>query len=241
MIERTEHLVAVPHLPGALGGLRVVQLSDLHRSRLTPDRRLRHAIALANAACPDLIVLTGDFVTRDPADIEPCGHILAPLHAPLGRFAVLGNHDVVAGAAAVERMLARLGIEVLTNRGVRLPNGLWLVGLEDDRHGRPDPVRAFHHVPEGEPVVVLSHNPVGAELVSHRECVVLSGHTHGGQIRLPILTEREVRRIGSKHYRAGWFNIGRAKLYVNRGLGQVGVPLRFLCRPEVSVFTLIPA
>jgi predicted MPP superfamily phosphohydrolase len=238
VIECTEHRVAVPSLPPELRGLRIVQLTDLHRSKLTPDRRLRHAVALANSICPDLILLTGDFVTADSADIEPCGHILAPLEAPLGRYAVLGNHDFTAGAPAVERMLTRLGIHVLTNESVKLENGLRLVGLEDDRHGKPDAVRAFRDVQEDEATLVLSHNPVGAELVAQHPCIVFSGHTHGGQIRLPVLTAQQVRRIGSKHYRAGWFTVGQARLYVNRGLGQVGLPLRFLCRPEISLFIL---
>jgi predicted MPP superfamily phosphohydrolase len=238
VIQITRHRVKVPNLPAELRGLRIVQLSDLHRSKYTQDRRLRHAVAQANAACPDLILLTGDFVTADPADIEPCSHILSPLHAPLGRYAVLGNHDFTAGAQAVECMLTRLGIHVLTNESVRLENGLRLVGLEDDRHGKPDPVRAFREVRPDEPTLVLSHNPVGAELISQHDCIVFSGHTHGGQIRLPLLTEREVRKIGSKHYREGWFTVGKARLYVNRGLGQVGLPVRFLCRPEMSIFTL---
>jgi hypothetical protein len=240
MIEITRHRLPIPYLPEELRGLRVVQLSDLHRSRLTQDRRLRHAVAQANDACPDIILLTGDFVTAEATDIEPCGHILAPLQSRLGRYAVLGNHDFTAGASAVERMLTRLGIHVLTNESVRLSNGLRVVGLEDDRHGRPDVARAFNGVRPDEPVLVLSHNPVGAELVAQHRCVVFSGHTHGGQIRVPVLTEQQVRRIGSKHYRAGWFTVGQARLYVNRGLGQVGLPLRFLCRPEISIFTLEP-
>jgi uncharacterized protein len=238
VIEFTRHRVKVPNLPPELRGLRIVQLTDLHRSRLTQDRRLRHAVAQANAACPDLILLTGDFVTSDPADIEPCGHILSPLRASLGRFAVLGNHDFTAGAPAVERMLTRQGIRVLTNESVRLENGLRLVGLEDDRHGKPDPMRAFRDVRKDEPTLVMSHNPVGVELVSQHDCIVFSGHTHGGQIRIPVLTAQQVRRIGSKNYRAGWFTVGRARVYVNRGLGQVGLPLRFLCQPEISEFTL---
>jgi predicted MPP superfamily phosphohydrolase len=241
VIEQTEHVVRLPNLPEALRGLRVVQLSDLHRSAMTPDPILHHAVALANAACPDLIVLTGDFVSADPKDIEPCGHIMAPLHAPLGRYCVLGNHDYSTDGHRVERMLNRLGAEVLTNRAVKVKESLWIVGLDDDRYGHPDVHKAFRGGEENEPTIVRSHSPVGAELVSHRDCLVLSGHTHGGQVRLPILTAREVRRIGAKHYRAGWFKVGRAQLYVNRGLGRVGLPVRFLCRPEISIFTLQPA
>lgn len=240
-IERTDHVVPVPHLPDALRGLRVVQLSDLHRSRITSDQILRHAVAVANAACPDLIILTGDYVTEDLADIEPCGDILSQLQAPLGCYAVLGNHDHKAGASAVKTMLARQGIEVLDNGSKRLQNGLWLVGLEDSWYGRPDPSRAFRDVRDGEPALVLSHNPVDAELASQHDCVIFSGHTHGGQIRLPLPTLRGIRSISTRNFRAGWFTLGKASLYINRGLGQVGLPLRFLCRPEVSVFTLVPA
>lgn len=281
MLERTEHSVIVPFLPPALAGLRVVQLSDFHRSSMTDDRLLHHAVGAANAAHPDILLLTGDFVTQDPADIEPCSRILEPLRARFGIYAVLGNHDYSAGAAAVERMLHRLGITVLTNKSIFLPchllddtisithqrttaaggnvpptgmianeiveaakskakTGIWIGGLEDDRYGKPDAIRTFHNVPGRVPMLLMSHNPVGAELAADRECIVFSGHTHGGQVRMPVLTKRELRRIGAKHYRAGWYTVGKARLYVNRGLGQVGIPLRFGCRPEVSIFTLLP-
>lgn len=240
MIERTEHVVAIPYLPETLRGLRVVQLTDLHRSRLTPDRLLRHAVALANAARPDLILITGDFVTEDPADILPCAQIVSALHARLGVYAILGNHDYTADAPAMERALTHVGIHVLMNQSVRLEHGLWIVGLEDDRHGKPSVARAFSGISPDEPALVLIHNPGYAENVASRACIVFSGHTHGGQVRLPLLTAREVRRIGAKHYREGWYTLDRARLYVNRGLGRVGLPIRFLCRPEIAIFTLEP-
>lgn len=241
MIQRTEHRVAVPFLPEALRGLRVAQLSDLHRSELTPDRLLHRAASLANAACPDLIVLTGDFVSRSPADIEPCARIVSGLRARLGVYGILGNHDYVAGAKAVERALAHAGVEMLINRGVRLEHDLWLAGLDDSRRGRPDVARTFSGIGPQEPILALTHNPAVAERFSDRACIALSGHTHGGQILLPILTARAVRRIGAEHYRAGWYTVGKVQLYVNRGLGRVGLPLRLFCHPEVSVFTLEPA
>ncbi len=240
-IECTEHTVAVPRLPEALRGLRVVQLSDLHRSQHTSDRVLHHAVSLANAAEPDLVILTGDFVTKDPADIGPCAHILAPLCARLGVYAILGNHDYTADGPAMAHALTQQGITMLTNRSVRLEHGLTLVGLDDDRCGRPNLPRAFDHVGPEDPTLVLCHNPAVAERVADRACIVFAGHTHGGQVRVPVLTPWKVRGIGAKHYRAGWFTVGNAKLYVHRGLGQVGLPFRFRCRPEVAVFTLEPA
>jgi len=241
LIEQTQHTVKVPHLPEALRGLRIAHLTDIHRSEVTQDRLIHHAVALANAAQPDLTLLTGDYVTRNPNDITPCAHMLAGLRARLGVFAVLGNHDYTTDGKAMEHALTVQGITVLPNRSVCLPEGLRLVGLDDDRYHRTDVARAFADVEPNEPTLVLAHNPALVERVADRECVVFSGHTHGGQIRLPILTAREVRRIGAKHYRAGWFTVGKAKLYVNRGIGQVGVPIRFLCRSELAIFTLIPA
>jgi predicted MPP superfamily phosphohydrolase len=238
MIETTEHTIAVPYLPPALQGLRVAHLTDFHRSRHTSDILLRHAVAAANAAQPDMILLTGDFVTNDARDIAPCGHIIAPLHAPLGVFAILGNHDYYTDGPAVERQLTGLGFQVLLNRSVRLSNGLRIVGLDDDRYHHTDVPQSFREVQPEEPTLVMAHNPALIERLADRECVVFSGHTHGGQVRVPILTKREIRRIGAKHYEQGWYTVGKARLYVNRGLGQVGIPLRLFCRPELALFTL---
>ena len=240
MIERTEHQVIVPNLPESLRGLKVVQLTDLHRSHLTSDILIRHAVAMANAEKPDLILLTGDYVTQDPADIIPCGHLIAPLRARLGVFAVLGNHDYTADAPSVVRMLKHSGITVLMNESVEAVEGLWLAGLEDDRHGRPNPGSAFAEIPANKAVIAMIHNPAFSEKIAELACVVLSGHTHGGQVKIPILTTRELRRIGAKHYRAGWYTVGNVLLYVNRGIGKVGVPFRFRCRPEIAVFNLTP-
>lgn len=238
MIETTEHTVAVPHLPAALQGLRVAHLTDFHRSRHTSDLLLHRAVEAANAAHADLILLTGDFVTKDPRDIAPCARILAPLQARLGVYAILGNHDYATNGALVEQHLLNLGFTVLLNRSVLLPNGLRIVGLDDDRDHRTDVPKAFCEVEPNEPTLVMAHNPALIEALTERECIVFSGHTHGGQVRVPLLTNREIRRIGAKHYARGWYKVGKARLYVNRGLGQVGIPLRLFCRPELALFTL---
>ncbi len=241
-MQTTRHRVVMPHLPPALNGLRVAQLSDFHRSRLTSDAVIREAVACARRERPDLIVLTGDFVNDDPADIAPCMEMLAPLMqpgiAPLGVYAVPGNHDVKAGLERIRQALEALGIVYLCNRNHRLANGLWLVGLDEDWYGTPDVNAAFADVPPDAPVLVLAHNPGEADLVADRECIVFSGHTHGGQVRVPILTARALKWIKAKHYRAGWYTTGKAQLYVNRGIGNADVPFRFLCPPEVAFFTL---
>ncbi len=240
MIERTEHTVTVPHLPEALRGLRIAHLTDFHRSHHTSDSLLHHAVTAANEAHPDLILLTGDYVSKDPADIAPCARILAPLHARLGVYAILGNHDYSTDAPAVENALTHLGFTVLLNRSLLLSGGLRLVGLDDDRFHRTNVMQAFAEVRPDEPTLVMAHNPALVELLADRECLVFSGHTHGGQVRVPILTKREIRRIGAKHYERGWYTVGKARVYVNRGLGSVGIPLRLFCRPELALFMLEP-
>ena len=248
MIELAEHKVAVPYLPPELAGLRVAHLTDLHRGRLTSDALLREAVSIVCEAKPDLILLTGDFVGGDPDDLAPCLDILAPLtprhaprdFAPLGVYAVPGNHDVDAGLALVQSALEAAGIMFLRNRNVRLANGLWLAGLDEDIYGTPDTTRAFAGIPDESPVLVLVHNPAEAELVADRRCMVFSGHTHGGQIWLPFLTPCILRRIRAKHYRAGWYSVGKAELYVNRGLGNADVPFRLGCPPEAALFMLAP-
>ena len=239
MVETTEHTVVLPDLPDSVNGLRIAHLTDLHRSRMTHDRVLRHAVSLANAGRPDLVVITGDFVTNSAGDIEPCVRILSALRSRLGVYAILGNHDYATDAHAIEHALGRHNIHLLKNRHETLPNGLRLVGLDDDLTGRTDVVRAFEGVDKEDFALTLIHNPGIADLISDRNCLVLAGHTHGGQMRVPLVTAWAVRRIGAKHYRSGWYQVGRARLYVNRGLGRVGIPVRFLSRPELAMFTLL--
>ncbi len=238
MIKETHHILRIQNLASSLQGFRIVQISDLHRSLFTQDRLLNRAVAMTNAANPDVILITGDFVTNNPTDIEPCAQIVSHLHARHGVFASLGNHDYSADARAVERALTHRGIHVLINRSVCVKERLFVVGLDDDRHGKPDIVRAFAGIGAEDPVLAMVHNPAYVEALADKECIAFSGHTHGGQICVPVLTDREVRRIGAKHYRDGWFTVGKVRLYVNRGIGKVGLPFRFRCKPEIAHFTL---
>jgi predicted MPP superfamily phosphohydrolase len=241
MIEVTRHTVEISRLHHTLEGLKIVQLTDLHRSSLTSDRLLRRAITLANSCVPDLIVLTGDYISNQVSDIAPVAHLLSVLHAPLGVLAIMGNHDHHTDAPGVVRALQHIGVHVLQNQNLLIKNQLRIVGLEDDRKHYTNVPRAFEGTHTEETTVVLAHNPALVELLADRTCIVLSGHTHGGQIHLPILTRREIRRIGAKHYRAGWYTVGKARLYVCRGIGNVGVPIRLFARPEVAQFTLTRA
>ena len=236
------HTVRVPNLPKELAGLRVAQLTDLHRGRLTSDDLIRRAVAHVCAWRPDLILLTGDFVDSDPADIGPCMRLIAPLTAACQAvYAVPGNHDAKAGLEQVQTALRGEGIVFLKNQNVRLAYGLWIVGLDEDYHGRPDIAQAFAGMEPNAPALVMAHNPGEADLLTCRACVIFSGHTHGGQINVPFFTARQLRRIKAKNYRAGWYDVGQARLYVNRGVGNTEVPFRFRCPPEAALFILQPA
>lgn len=238
MIQLTQHTLVVPNLPEAAEGLRVIHLTDLHRDSLTQDRVIREAVKIAGASCPDLIVLTGDYVSHCPEDVAPVAELLKPLNAPLGVYGILGNHDFRAGQSRMRTALQGVGVTMLDDRMERLPCGLTLVGMTDDIEGDGIQGRAFEGVAEDEAVLALIHNPTDAERFAEKSCVAVSGHTHGGQVVVPFLTAWKLRNIHAKRYRAGFYRVGKVTLYVNRGVGNVGVPFRFGAKPEVALFTL---
>jgi uncharacterized protein len=236
VIEISRHKIVVPSLPSAMRGLTVVQLTDLHRSQLTRDAHLQKALHAAMEIKPDLFVLTGDYVSDRPRDIAPVAEMLSHLKAAQGVYAILGNHDHHTGGPSVASALRNHGIEVLQNRSVKLPCGLRLVGLDDDRYRLTDINKSFEQVEDDEVVLTLAHNPALVDRLPDRRQTVLSGHTHGGQINVPVLTRGQLKRIGARHYKAGWYQVGSKSLYVCRGLGNVGVPVRLFANPEIAVF-----
>ncbi len=234
------HDLIIPNLPPALKGATLAQLTDIHRSWCTSDALIKKAVEITNAEKPAIIVLTGDFVTGNRADIAPCMEMLAPLKAFLGTYFILGNHDYTTDAPAVTKALEGIGFHSLVNRNVCFEEGLWMVGLDDDRCGVPDYSRALEGVPSDAHFIALCHNPVMMESLVQYDCTILSGHTHGGQIVVPVLTAAKIRHIGSKNYWAGWYQLGKARTYVSRGIGNVALPLRLFAPPEVTFFTLLP-
>jgi hypothetical protein len=242
----------LPHLDRALVGVRLLHLSDLHLFRDTGTEYLRAQLARCAALAPDVIVLTGDFITRaDSHFLDPLISLLSSLQAPLGVFAVLGNHDwAVFGsrgttrppvlADRLERALTVAGVRVLRNTAEVLTRGgaaLQLVGLDDLWSGHCEPEQAFEHVDPGLPTIVLAHNPDTIDLLQGRPGDwILCGHTHGGQVRLPLLGAVWLP-TENRQYDAGLFDVAGKRLYVNRGLGFVR-QLRFNCRPEIALFTL---
>lgn len=231
-------------LPGLKSPCRLAQVSDLHRSWCVSEGFITNVVTATNALKPDLVALTGDFVTRHSDYIGSCVMELKRLRAPLGLFAVLGNHDYKAdnfkGAPAVVEGLEHINVRILTNRSERLDNNLRLVGVDDFREGKPDPDAAFRNTETGEAVLALTHSPFMFSAMCRYDCVTLAGHTHGGQINLPVITDAAMP--GRMRYQHGWYRepSGPGRLYVSRGLGVVGAPFRLFAPPEIAVFDLMP-
>ncbi len=247
--------VEMAHLPDDADGLRIVQLSDFHRSALTSSQIVRRSVDLANAQKPDVIVLTGDFLSRPDSYstflfasrwakspqfyAQDIARELGRLRAPEGVWAVHGNHDACAGGfAALDDLLERCGVRVLTNSSTRIRE-MPFIGLDDLRIGRVKVRRACAGIEGDVAQVVLSHNPRVLPLFKERNALVLAGHTHSGQVHLPFsrFRRRPFDMRGSE-WSEGWYQDEKARMYVNAGVGSVHFPVRFLCPPEITVFTL---
>lgn len=241
--------VVLPRWPVRLDGFRIALLSDFHYDPYFSVHPLKAAIGMVNDLRPDLIALTGDFVTmpsfgdaKKGAEMaEPCAELLAKMRAALGLWAVLGNHDGFTDSGRVTSALAAVGIPVLANRSVAIEhNGarFWLSGLQDVMAEDPDIRAALRELPGGEPVVMLVHEPDYAdEVAQYPVDLQLSGHSHGGQIRLPFLPPLYLPEWARKYY-WGLYKIDRLTLYTNAGLGTIGIPARLNCPPEITLLEI---
>ncbi len=200
-LDITHHTVPIPNLDRPL---RVVQITDLHRSQFVSEAYVGRVVAAANALSPDITLLTGDFVTRTSDYAQSCMRQLAGLRATSGKYAVLGNHDYWCdggeGGPVIYDWLEQTGIEVLTNRSTKLANGLRLVGVDDLVAGVINYPLCFENVRPNEPVVVMSHNPATFPYLCQYDYVTLAGHTHGGQIYVPGIADLYLGK-----YQRGWY------------------------------------
>jgi predicted MPP superfamily phosphohydrolase len=219
----------------------------------TPLPLLRRMIQLCAEQKPDLVLITGDVVSRRNSYfplIRPFAHPITDyaeglarelqlLNPRLGMYAVAGNHDHYEGEfTSIHDILATAGVKNLNNSSARLENGLILVGIDDLRAGQPNLKRALKGVTPNDAVVVLCHNPRFAWLLRRHNALILSGHTHGGQVALPFgLTKTPVDAKGT-FFRRGFYRLGKGQLYVSAGAGTIGIPVRFGVLPEVPIFTL---
>ncbi len=234
-----EHVtIPIDDLPPALDGFTIIQLSDFHLGSPFSAANLQRAIAWMRRQQPDLVVLTGDFVSY--TDNLPLLHEgLQDLSAHHGIYAILGNHDYWTDIAVVEQALARHSIELLRNEQRCIDVGgsrLYLVGIDCVWEAQHDLELALSSIADDGPVVVLAHEPdIADEIAAYGPALQLSGHTHAGHITLPGLGPLFLPRHGFRYFR-GLHRVGRMWLYVSRGLG--GAPLRLGCPPEATMLRL---
>jgi uncharacterized protein len=239
----TAQRIWLSDLPEGFRGFRILQLSDIHHSLFVPLEQVAAVVELSNTLKPDLVALTGDFVSYSRSSIEPVAEILGGLRARSGVVAVLGNHDFRVGAEAVESALRRRRIQVLRNRHRVLQRRgatLYLAGVDDYGYGA-DLGKAIRGIPEDAATILLAHNP---RLVAAAACcgisLVLSGHTHGGQVNLPLLGTVYGRSPEQMRFKMGWDRLGVTQIYVSRGIGTIVLPLRWRCPAEVPLLELEP-
>ncbi len=243
--------IRIKGLPKSFENYRVAQITDMHAGHVPVDY-LQRVMRQVHALKPDLVLFTGDLLHHDPRAIEPLKGLLRSFSAPV--YASFGNHDygVFRGegepytpelSQLIHAACVEAGCTVLINNSAAINRGkdrLWLVGLDDLWFGDFNPELAFEAVPKNEPVIALSHNPDTAELLApHHPDLILSGHTHGGQIRLPLYGAIRLN-VAQPEYDAGLFQLPASQLFVSTGVGFI-LRLRFNCRPEVPIFRLTSA
>ncbi len=231
-------------LPDAFSGLRVVQISDIHHGLFLPKEWLSQAVEQANQLHPDIVALTGDFITYSKQNIGPAAEILGRLRARYGVYAVLGNHDFRVDPGAITQALRHQHIDVLRNRHVALRFGgasLYMAGVDDYGYGA-DVRRAMRGIPRDAATVLLAHNPRIISLAARQGVsLVLSGHTHGGQVNLPLLGTVYGRSPERLRYKMGWDRLGMTQIYVSRGIGTIVLPWRVRCPAEITDIELLPS
>ena len=242
--------VKLKNLPEAFRGFRIAHLADFHYGEYSEPTFIRAVVSAVNAQEPDMIALTGDFVSSGPmakrisVDFAyHCADLLGRLECPR-KFAVMGNHDAFVGRREVTEALTSRGIGVLHNAAVPIEKDnarLWISGLADILANKDIDLPAA--LPQGrsagsEPLILMVHEPDYADNVMGSGVdLLLSGHTHGGQVRIPFMPPVNLPPLGQK-YVEGLFFLGDLQLYVTRGIGTVGVPFRFGCPPEITLITL---
>ncbi len=235
-LERVE--IYLERLPKKLDGFKIIHLSDTHHSPLTSLEHIKRTVKIANRLKPDMFLLTGDYVSHDREYIPPVAAELGKLKAKHGIHACLGNHDHWTDAGLVTHLFRGEGINVLINEGFRFETrrgSFWLAGVDDHMAGKTDLPAALRGSFPDEMKLLLAHNPViFREAARVGVDLTLSGHTHGGQIRLRD-TEKN---IIPRRRKAGLHKRRNSQIYITRGIGTVVVPMRYQCPPEISLLEL---
>jgi len=232
----------LPHLPASFDGLRVAFLTDIHHGPFVGLDYVSSVVRTTLALNPDLILLGGDYISKDAKYAAPCFDVLAGLSAPLGVFGVLGNHDYLHGLAETKEGFRAARIAELTNAGVwldRAGSRVRLAGVDDLWYGHPLASPALGDAAVADACLLVSHNPDFVEkLREPRVGLVLSGHTHGGQACAPGYGAPIVPSRYGQKYLHGFVQAPMTRVYVSRGLGTSGPPMRYNSRPELTLVTL---
>ena len=231
--------VKLKRLPKKLDGLRLVHLSDVHHSPFTSLEHIARAVEVSNRLQPDLFILTGDYVSHDSEYIAPVAEVLGKLESEFGTFACLGNHDHWTDAEHVTECFRKAKINVLINEGFRFSAhdaSFWLCGVDDYMVGKTDLRAALRGAFPDEMKLVLAHNPVIFRQAARFDVdLVLSGHTHGGQVKL---RDEDKRALPNRKLKNGLHRRKDTQIYITRGIGTVVLPIRYQCPPEISLIEL---
>jgi predicted MPP superfamily phosphohydrolase len=234
-----EITITLKRLPKQLDGFRIVHLSDTHHSPFTGLDHIKRAVEFANGLQPDVFALTGDYVSHERKYIAPVAEVLGSLRAEFGTFACLGNHDHWTDAEMVTDLFRGEGMTMLVNQGLRLEvlgTSFWLAGVDDHMVGKTDLKAALSGSFPDEMKLLLAHNPVIFRRAARRNIdLTLSGHTHGGQIKV---RDPEKRILPQRRLKAGLHRRYDSQIYITRGIGTVVVPMRYQCPPEISLLEL---
>ncbi|MGB2914173.1 MAG: metallophosphoesterase, partial [Pyrinomonadaceae bacterium] len=236
-LERVE--IRLKRLPPKLDGFKIIQLSDTHHSPFTGLEHIERAIKIANRLRPDMFLLTGDYVSHDREYIAPVAAALGRLKSRYGTYACLGNHDHWTDADLVTKLFRGEGINVLVNQGFRFETrrgSFWIAGVDDHMVGKTDVPASLRGSFPDEMKLLLAHNPIiFREAARYGVDLTLSGHTHGGQIKL---RDDEKRILPQRKLKAGLHTRRNSQVYITRGIGTVVVPMRYQCPPEISLLEL---
>lgn len=231
--------ITLDRLPKKLDGFRVIHLSDIHHSPFTGLDHIERTVKVANRLKPDMFVLTGDYVSHETKYIAPVAEALGRLEAECGTYACLGNHDHWTDPELVARRFREAGIKMLINEGLRFETrgcSFWLAGVDDHMVGKTDLAAALRGSFPDEMKLLLAHNPLILRKAARFGVdLVLSGHTHGGQVKM---RDPEKRILPRRRLTSGLHRRGGSQIYITRGIGTVVLPIRYQCPPEISMLEL---
>ncbi|MEP6849894.1 MAG: metallophosphoesterase [Acidobacteriota bacterium] len=236
-LERVE--IRLDRLAKQLDGFKIIHLSDTHHSPFTPLEHIARAVKVANRLKPDMFLLTGDYVSHEDKYIAPVAEVLSELSAEFGTYACLGNHDHWTNADLLTHLFRGEGINLLINEGLRIEArgaSFWLAGVDDHMVGKTDVAASLKGSYPDELKILLAHNPIiFRQAVRAGIDLTLSGHTHGGQVKIRDDEKRILRR---RKLTAGLHQRKESQIYITRGIGTVVLPVRYQCPPEISLLEL---